>query len=156
VTAAVNRILFVCTGNTCRSPMAAGIFRSLAKAHPTLRNVVVESAGIGALPDHPASAAAVEVMKGIWDISGHRSQTLGHAHLERSDLVLTMSQDHIFYVQAHHERANVRALADYVGMGKDDVPDPFGGSRKDYVRCRDHLKKLIEALVRRLDRDGTP
>ena len=56
-------VLFVCTGNTCRSPMAAGIFRSLAKAHPTLRNVVVESAGIGALPDHPASAAAVEVMK---------------------------------------------------------------------------------------------
>ena len=105
----MNRILFVCTGNTCRSPMAAGIFRSLAKAHPTLRNVVVESAGIGALPDHPASAAAVEVMKGIWDISGHRSQTLGHAHLERSDLVLTMSQDHIFYVQAHHERANVCA-----------------------------------------------
>ena len=73
-----------------------------------------------------------------------------------SDLVLTMSQDHIFYVQAHHERTNVRALAEYVGMGKDDVPDPFGGSRKDYVRCRDHLKKLIEALVRRLDRDGTP
>ncbi len=94
------RILAVCTGNICRSPMAAALLR--AGAPVVGLDVQVASAGVIA-SGHPADPHAVSVMadRGI-DLSGHRSHRLETVDLDAADLVLTMAQEHIVEIGARH------------------------------------------------------
>ena len=88
-------ILFVCTGNTCRSPMAAAIARHVAEERG-LTDVVVESAGTGAYDGSTASDGALLVgMERGTDLSSHRSQPLTRALVDAADVVLVMSPQHL-------------------------------------------------------------
>ena len=88
----MERILFVCTGNTCRSPMAAGLFAKILQ-EKGMTGIEITSAGLGAVDGAPASAEAVEVMRraGV-DLSGHRSRRLTREMVLTADLVLTMTR----------------------------------------------------------------
>src|SRR5439155_15398291 len=87
-------ILFVCTGNICRSPMAEGLLRQWV-AHRGIRGVVVESAGVSGLHDTPPSAEGVRALRdrGI-DISAQRSRRLTRSMIEGADLVIGLAQEH--------------------------------------------------------------
>lgn len=87
------KILFVCTGNTCRSPMAEGLFKKMAKEKQL--PVEVQSAGLAAFAGVPATPEAILVCleKGV-DISGHQSQPLNKSLVMESDLILTMTARH--------------------------------------------------------------
>jgi len=112
--AAVNRILFVCSGNAARSPMAAEILRSLGVTRSRLRHVVVESAGTHASDGERPFDGAIEAMEEIG------------------------------------ARVEVAALGDYAGI-PGDVEAPCD-SREECAACRDHLQRLVAAVVRRLER----
>ena len=90
----MQRILFVCTGNTCRSPMAAGLFAKMLQERG-VTGIAVASAGLAAFDGAPASAEAVEVMRqfGV-DLSGHRTRRLTREMVLTADLVLTMTKRH--------------------------------------------------------------
>ncbi|MEW6725952.1 MAG: low molecular weight protein arginine phosphatase [Bacillota bacterium] len=142
------KILFVCTGNTCRSSMAEGIARHLLGDD---REIRVLSAGVHALPNVPATPEAVEALaeEGI-DISGHRAALLTRELVEEADLVLTMTAGHRRLVReaAPDQAGKVFTLAEYAGAGG-DVSDPLGQPLHVYRRYAAELRRLIRLALER-------
>ena len=136
------RMLFVCSGNTCRSPMAAALLNQKAAARGL--PVTATSAGLAAFPGDCASENAVAVMQELGaDLSAHRARPVSQYLLEESDLVVCMSESHR------------RALLPFVGEEKllvppGGVPDPFGGDLSVYRDCRDSLSAYIDRLLETL------
>lgn len=145
------RILFVCSGNTCRSPMAEGLAKEFFP-----REFEVFSAGINAYAGSPANDKAIEAMKekGI-DISTHLAVLLDRDKLASADLVIAMTKDHKQYLlRVYPEyKEKIVLIGEYAGAGKGkDVPDPWGGSQEVYRRCAQDLERLIKLIAAKLER----
>ena len=146
------RLLFVCTGNTCRSPMAASLARRLADERG-LADLVIESAGTGAYDGTTASDGALLVaMEHGTDLSGHRARTLTTEMVEQADLVLTMGDRHLARVRELGGVAKGHRLTEFAshGAGGHDVSDPFGGDLATYRATYDELEAAIRRVLERL------
>ncbi len=155
------RILFVCTGNTCRSPMAAGIARAVA-AERGLGDVVVESAGAGANPFPPGvpmpeigasdGALLVAMEHGI-DLGGHRARPLTREMVAHADLVLTMADRHLARVGELGGAGKSFLLTDFASNGERarGVADPFGGDlatyRVTFTELEHEVRRALDRLV---------
>lgn len=148
----VRRVLLVCSGNTCRSPMASALLRKLWQAEGTGEGLEVTSAGTGAFPGMEATDHAVAAMKrrGL-DLTPHRSATVTDQTLSGMDLILTMTSRHKEYILMlwPELRAKVYTLGEYAGTGG-EVPDPFGGSLAEYESTAAELERVLRKVVTRL------
>lgn len=142
----IERLLFVCTGNTCRSPMAEAMCRA------KLPDIEVLSAGVNATNGLPASIGAIDAMdaRGL-NIDHHRSRALSSYLLADADLVLCMSKSHRdIILSALPEMADkVFTLAEYVGEDA-EIADPFGGDSAEYNACADQIEALLDKLAAKL------
>ena len=135
--------LFVCTGNTCRSPMAEGIFRHMADAHH--REYRISSAGICA-SGAPASENAIAAMQEIGiDLRAHRSAPITEEKIKNADCILTMTKAHRqMLCNAFSMYADKISTLSAWGGEDTDVSDPYGGTLLDYQRCRDQIARLLQ------------
>ncbi len=147
-------ILFVCTGNVCRSPMAEGLFRHAARGRGEYR---VLSAGLGAVEGQPPSPYAIQAVKELGiDISGLRSRLLSPGLVQQANYVFGMTHSHIntvmlLYPQAAEKTFLLREFDETLDLFEKDISDPIGGSYEVYLNCRDQIEQGIVSLLRFLE-----
>ncbi len=143
-------ILFVCTGNTCRSPMAAGIMNRIAMEREL--DVRIESAGIFAREGDPATTEAILAVKkyGV-DLLGHHAQPINTELIEKSDLILTMTPAHkMIFAQTAPEKTFT--LCEYAGVDG-DIADPFGGDIEEYENCAEQIYSALLKIAERIEKE---
>jgi protein-tyrosine phosphatase len=155
------KILFVCTGNICRSPTAEGVFRHLAEEAGLADRFQLDSAGtheyhVGMPPD--SRATRIALCHGV-DISEQRARRIIAKDFERFDYVIAMDQSHKRFMAENltgGAAAEIRLLMEFApGTGYLDVPDPYDGDEEDFERTyaliETAVAKLFETLRARLD-----
>lgn len=153
-------VLFVCTGNTCRSPMAEALMREklnkrFNKSQFPIDPFYVASAGISAFPGGPASPEAQKVMaaRGL-DLSEHQSCAVTEHALNHADLILTMTQTHRASIL--DRMPQIRSKVHLLSGGRADVSDPFGGSEANYQACAEQIESLLDQWLLQLDDNWFP
>ncbi|MDO4542732.1 MAG: low molecular weight protein arginine phosphatase [Bacillota bacterium] len=143
------KIVFICTGNTCRSPMAAYIASYVAERKYPRANFMFDSAGLFAAENVPATAEAKDVLSkhGI-DMSKHRSKMFKEPMVEKADILITMTQGHKRALLEAYPRAEAKTftLGELSGSNN-DVHDPYCGSREVYEKTASVLRREIEIVL---------
>src|ERR1051325_3376508 len=140
-------ILFVCTGNVCRSPMPQ-------KGRSDLQ---VMSAGVGAIEGQPPSAYAVHALRELGiDISQQRSRMLTAELVNQADYIFGMTHGHVdavnlLYPQAVEKTFLLREFDDTLDVFEKDISDPIGGSLEVYLECRDQIEQGIASILKFID-----
>jgi protein-tyrosine phosphatase len=152
-------VLFVCTGNICRSPTAEAIFRKLVAEAGMSETILADSAGthgyhIGEPPDPRSQASAAD--RG-YDLSGLRARRVEPVDFQRFDLIVAMDRGHFTILSRMAEPSaahKLKLMMSYAeGFEEKDVPDPYYGGPQDFERVLDMLEYAARGL---LDSLGKP
>ena len=152
------RVLFVCSGNTCRSPSAEGVLRAKASAAGLGERVEIDSAGLADPPSgRPPSALAIQCAAARgYDLSGLRTRPFVPADLESFDLIVMMDLGHRAALRAICPEAlagKLHLLRAFSGQPDQAVPDPFGGGEAEYRQALDLIEGAMAGLISALQRD---
>ena len=143
----MDKIVFICTGNTCRSPMAEGLFKALNGEQKTGLEAI--SAGIFTNNGMPASENAVIVAKELGaDISNHKSQMLNGDIVNDAKYLVCMTGAHYDQILLKFPNVSDKLFT----LLPTDIDDPFGGNINEYRSCATQIKSAVESIIERLSK----
>lgn len=140
-------VLFVCTGNICRSPTADGVLRHLAP-HLTVDSAGTHGYHIGAPPD-PRTVKAAKARG--YDLTSLRARKVTAQDFRDFDLILAMDRGHYEHLELLRPKDATATLAlfcEFAGLGKQCVPDPYYGGAKDFEECINLIEQGCKALLK--------
>ncbi len=134
----MKKIMFICSGNTCRSPLAEGLFKKYL-ADNNINDIEVGSAGVGAFPGDEVSINSVlaAIKYGV-DISGHRARNINPEHLATTDMFFCMTDSHKSVLKRHCDESKIAVL---------NVPDPYGRTLEIYEECAKQLESKFPQIL---------
>lgn len=137
----MKKIMFICSGNTCRSPLAEGLFKKYLQEN-NITDIEVGSAGVGAFPGDAISINSILVAgnRGV-DISSHRARNINPEHLLTTDLFFCMSESHKQVLLRHCDEDKIVVL---------NVPDPYGRPIEIYEECAKQLESKFPEILERI------
>ena len=154
-------IMFICTGNSCRSPMAEGLLKKLIPANYQ-NKIHVSSAGVGGFDDYPPTIETIEVSaeNGV-DIRKHRSRSISISMVEKANLILVMAKDHERIMRLHFSN-----YADHIFLlktferekkffMKESISDPIGRDinyyRMIFKEIETEIKRILPIILKLTD-----
>jgi len=145
------KVLFVCLGNTCRSPMAKVIFEKILKQRGLENEMFTDSAAKGypsGSSANPKAREAIIKLYGVDLLADHMPKSIGSLDLADFDLILTMDKD----LKRGLQPEKTYTLKEYAGL-KGKIDDPWGEDLDVYIRCRDEIKDCLERIIERILKD---
>lgn len=141
----MKKIMFICSGNTCRSPLAEGLFKKYL-ADKNITDIEVESAGIGAFPGDEVSVNSVltAISRGV-DISSHRAKNVNAEHILTTDLFVCMTDSHKNVLSRACDESEIMVL---------NVPDPFGRPIEAYEECAKQIESKFPQILERIESEA--
>ena len=138
-------VLFVCTGNTCRSPMAEAL---LKKILPPYSKIKVASAGVQATPGFPANPMTLRVLaeEGI-GFTRFQSQGVTPELINHATYIFAMTQQHRDFLIRYYPRHQEKIFLLTEWTTQEDLPDPIGGGLQDYQSCCEVIKASLEKIL---------
>ncbi len=137
----MKKIMFICSGNTCRSPLAEGLFKKYLE-DKNITDIEVSSAGVSVFPGDEVSinSALVAMQRGV-NISLHRARRLNPQHLAETDLFVCMTETHANALSRYCDSSKIMVL---------NVPDPYGRAIDIYEECAKSLEKEFPRILKKL------